>query len=716
MQHTLSTHWHHLAVQEVVEILGTDAEQGLDVLDLANRQARFGPNVLTRKTGHGPVVRFLLQFHQPLVYILLAAALVTALLQEWVDAAVIFGVVLVNAVVGFLQESKAVTAIEALAKSLSSEATVVRGGRRSRMSAVELVPGDVVLLRSGDRVPVDLRLIRTRDLQIDESALTGESVPVEKHTQVLEHSTPLVERRNLAFSSTLVTYGTGTGVVVAIGDATQIGQISEMIASAQVLDTPLTRKIKQFSHVLLVVILALAAVTFTMGALRGQPWFTTFMAAVALAVAAIPEGLPAAVTIILAIGVARMARRRAIIRRLPAVETLGSTTVICSDKTGTLTQNQMTVQEILADKDRYTVSGVGYAPTGAITQADTPLDPATQRALYECLVAGALCNDAALVHSNGQWQVQGDPTEGALLVSAYKGGLDPEEIQKTLPRLDTLPFESQHQYMATLHNAGLDKPRVAYLKGSFESLLPRCLAALDAAGNPRELASIEAAVEEGRGVYDNLLKFIVWTLPTNGGEALVILLAVLLGSALPILPVQLLWINMTTAVCLGMMLAFEPKERHLMERPPRQANAPILSGALVERLVLVSALLCAGAFGLYSWELAHGASVAQAQTVAVTVFVIGELCYLFNCRSLTHSMFGVGVFSNPWLWAGVTMMVLLQLLFVYTPVMNRLFHTVAMGGDAWARIIAVGVLLYTIVGIEKGLRRCLAHSTGRPQK
>jgi cation-transporting ATPase F len=902
MEIILKEHWHHLPAAEVVEILGTDADKGLDVFEVADRQKRFGPNLLTKREGHGPLMRFLLQFHQPLLYILIFASLVTAALQEWVDSAVIFGVVLINAVVGFIQESKAITAIEALAKELSSEASVVRGGEKNRIPSAELVPGDLVLLQSGDKVPADLRLLRTRELRVDESALTGESVPVEKHSHVQDRKTPLADRKNMAYSSALVVYGTGSGVVTAIGDGTQIGQISEMISSAEVLATPLTQKISRFSHVLLFVILSLSGLTFVGGILRGQPWLDTFMAVVALAVGAIPEGLPAAVTIILAIGVGRMAKRRAIIRRLPAVETLGSTTVICSDKTGTLTKNQMTVQEILADSDCYEVSGAGYEPTGAITQRSVPVEISSNEALTECLKAGLLCNDSTIVQSEEQWKVEGDPTEGALIVAAQKAGLALEDTRRAFPRIDAIPFESQHQYMATLHDAGAGKFKVAYVKGSPESLLPKCQFALTASGSVSEInipsiheqlnfmaakglrvlalarkelpeasividhhdiadgltflglqgmldpprpeaaravetcqkagirvkmitgdhavtaasiadqvglyrnddatsrravlsgeeldtfsdrelvdavqatavfarvspehklrlvqalqargevvamtgdgvndapalrranigvamglggtevareaadmvltddnfASIEGAVEEGRGVYDNLMKFIVWTLPTNIGEGLVVMLAILLGVSLPILAVQILWINMTTAVCLGMMLAFEPKEPGIMDRPPRDPKAPILSRALTGRILLVSALLCAGTFGLFEWELSNGATEAQARTVAVAVFVLGELFYLFNCRSMSRSIFGLGLFSNIWIWVGVSIMVLLQVLFTHLPAMNALFHSAAIGVDAWARAVAVGFVIYLVIGIEKLLRRRIA--------
>lgn len=895
METILSKLCHHLPIREVLELLETQPDRGLDTFESWHRQERFGPNVLTQKKEQGPLMRFLLQFHQPLVYILLAATLVTALLQEWVDSAVIFGVVLVNAVIGFLQEAKALEAIAALARTMTSEATVLRAGAKKRVPASELVPGDIVLLQSGDKVPADLRLIRTRELQIDESALTGESIPVEKRTETLDHDTVLADRKNMTYSSTLVTYGTGTGVVTAIGDGTEIGRISELVSSAEVLATPLTRKIAHFSGTLLYVILGMAALTFVVGMLHGESWFDMFMAAVALAVGAIPEGLPAAVTITLAIGVAKMARRHAIIRKLPAVETLGSTTIICSDKTGTLTQNQMTVQQVIAGSQIFGVSGVGYAPQGTFERAGETVDPSKSRALLECLRAGLLCNDSRISRTEDGWRVEGDPTEGALIASATKVGLTLERLSRELPRIDTVPFESQHQYMVTLHDAGPGQARLVYVKGSVESVLPRCTAALNAAAEPVELnvkemkalaeemaatglrvlafarrqlpaatgtithadvaagltflglqgmidptrpeaakavrvcqgagirvkmvtgdhagtaaaiarklgldndsepaaitgkvidqlsdaelidkteqtavfarvvpeqklrlvealqarghvvamtgdgvndapalrradigiamgiagtevakeaadmvladdnfSSIEAAVEEGRGVFDNLIKFITWTLPTNIGEGLVIMAAVLAGATLPILPVQILWINMTTAVLMGLMLAFEPKEPGIMNRSPRDPRTPILSGVLVFRIWLVGVLLLAGAFGLFEWELSKGTSDEVARTVAVNVFVMGELFYLFNCRSLTRSMFVLGVFSNRWLLAGVGIMVVLQILFTYAPAMNRMFQSAPIGLMSWAWIVAVGVVIYGVVGVEKWLQR-----------
>ncbi|MEW8185750.1 MAG: cation-transporting P-type ATPase [Candidatus Thiodiazotropha endolucinida] len=899
MDTLLSRLWHHLPADEVEKLLETSATKGLDIFELEHRHAHFGPNRLTPQKGKGPLELFFLQFHQPLIYILLAAALITFLLQEWVDSGVIFGVVLVNAIVGFIQESKALKAIEALAKSMEGSATVVRAGKKTVVPSSDVVPGDLVLMQSGDKVPADLRLVHSRELQIDESTLTGESVPVQKRTEQLVQETVLADRHNMAYSSTLVTHGTGAGLVVATGDSTEIGHINALISSAEILATPLTRKITQFSGVLLWIILVLAGLTILAGWMHGGSLLETFMAAVALAVGAIPEGLPAAMTIMLAIGVGKMARRNAIIRRMPAVETLGSTTVICSDKTGTLTQNQMTVKEVCAGGGCYEFAGTGYAPEGNISLSDSVIDAKAHGVLIECLRAGLLCNDSRLIHNENKWGIEGDPTEAALVSAALKAGLTVESSEQEYPRIDTLPFESENHYMATLHQTTAEAHGIIYLKGSVESIVSRCQDALDTNGDrtqldtdlidqqveemairglrvlsfarkipsaptssvghadvsegltflglqammdpPRQEAissvntcqqagvrvkmitgdhvvtaasiahqigldgttkdnmddfaisghalteltdqnlvdaagkiavfarvtpeqklrlvealqaqghvvamtgdgvndapalkqadigvamgmggtevakeaadmvltddnfsTIEAAVEEGRAVFDNLVKFITWTLPTNVGEGLVILLAVFLGVALPITPVQILWINMTTAVLLGLMLAFEDKEPGIMTRPPRRPETPVITQELAIRIGVVSLMLVAGAFGLFEWVLSQGQSLEIARTVAMNMFVFGELFYLFNCRSLRYSMFQLGVFSNRWLILGVTVMAGLQILMTYVPTMNLLFGTAPIGLVEWGLILGGGLAIYTVVGTEKWLRR-----------
>jgi len=857
--------WHGMAVEDVAGYFEIDTSRGLSNEDAVRLREQYGSNTLTSKKTQGPVIRFILQFNQPLVIILLAASLVTLLLQEWVESAVIFGVILINAVIGFVQESKAIKAIDALSRAMVSEALVVRDGGRLRIPAQELVPGDIVLIQPGDKVPADMRLFKARELRIDESTLTGESLSVQKTEDVVDEGMELSDRRNMAYSSTLVTHGIGQGIVIATGDHTEIGRINELISSAEIIATPLTIKIEKFSHVLLYAILGLAAVTFLVGFLQGRDWIDMFMASVALAVSAVPEGLPAAITIMLAIGVSTMARRNAIIRKMPAVETLGSTTVICSDKTGTLTQNQMTVTDIYAGGALYEVSGAGYAPEGDITPGNNAPQPVENKALEELLTAGMLCNDSEIKKDGDSYSVEGDPTEGALIVAALKAGLSVEDLKSRLPIIDSLPFESARQYMATLHDQGPGKPRLVYVKGSIESLCVDCsimytsgggidttdpkdthervedmasqglrvlafsrlemppdtdrithedieeglqflglqgmidpprpeaqdavevcqkagilvkMITGDHAGTAAAIArqlglcgeacsthtrevttgrdleeiddhalpeiadstavfarvspeqklrlvealqkrdhvvamtgdgvndapalrqanigvamgitgtdvskeaadmvltddnfsTIKAAVEEGRAVFDNLTKFITWILPTNGGQALVITLAVFLGMELPVLPLQILWVNMTTALLLGLMLAFEPKEPGIMQRMPRDPNQPILGRALVFRIVLVSMLLLAGSFGLFNLQMHWDGNEDLARTLAVNVFIFGQTFYLFNCRSLTRSVWDLGPFSNPWIWIGAGLMTLSQLAFIYAPVFTN---------------------------------------------
>ncbi|MBI4985051.1 MAG: HAD-IC family P-type ATPase, partial [Rhodocyclales bacterium] len=477
--------WHALAAAAAARRSGVDAAVGLDEDEAAARLARYGPNRPTAAAGRGPLLRFLAQLTQPLVLVLIAAGIATAFLGEWVDSSVIFGVVLVNAVAGFVQEGKAEQALAALARAVATEVTVLRAGRQRRIDAAELVPGDVVMLAAGDKVPADLRLFAAKELRVVEAALTGESLPVPKHSAAVPADAPLPERSNMAHAGTSVVAGRGSGLVIATGDHTETGRIGRLIAAAPDLATPLTRKMATFSQQMLVAILLLAGLTFAVGLWRGEAAVDMFMAAVALAVGAIPEGLPAAITITLAIGVGRMAKRHAIVRQLPAVEALGSTTVICSDKTGTLTENAMTVRDILAGGQRHAVTGQGYVPTGHIDGDGA--------ALREVLLAGALCNDAGLHRKDGQWQIAGDPTEAALLVAARKAGLDEATLRQVFPRRDELPFDSARQTMATLHE--VEGRRIAYVKGAIEKLLPACADMLgaDGHGGAIDAAAIEAA-------------------------------------------------------------------------------------------------------------------------------------------------------------------------------------------------------------------------------
>jgi magnesium-transporting ATPase (P-type) len=886
-----SESWHSLAAELVIARIGVDPALGLSDDEAARRLATHGPNRPTVSAGRSALSRLADQIIQPLILVLIGAGAITAFLGEWVDASVIFGVVVVNALIGFFQESKAEAALAALARAVATDVTVLRGGTRRRMDAIGLVPGDIVWLAAGDKIPADLRLLGGRQLRTVEAALTGEAAPVDKHSETLPVDTSLADRRNMAYAGTALVAGSGNGVVIGTGNQTETGRISTLIATAPDLATPLTRKMAEFANLLLWVILGLAALTMLVGWLRGGRLFDLFMAAVALAVGAIPEGLPAAMTITLAIGVSRMAKRRAIIRRLPAVETLGSTTVICSDKTGTLTENAMTVTELWAGGTAVEVAGLGYAPDEKVGAGETAAELQVNAALRETLLAGVLCNDATLRHEAHHWHITGDPTEAALLVVARKAGHDERTLRKLFPRSDELPFDATRQTMATQHSVE-GKP-VLYLKGALERVLPACCHMLDEHGDEvsiapavieavagmmatrglrvlalarrpmavaesltettpasglvflglagmldppraramtavkachaagikvkmitgdhadtaaaiagkigighgklaaitgRELAqmddaalqdaaqdhdifarvepeqklrlvralqargevvamtgdgvndapalksadigiamglagtdvakeaaamvltddnfaTIEAAIEEGRGIYDNLVKFITWTLPTNIGEGLIILAAIVAGVTLPITPLQILWINMTTAVLLGLPLAFEPAEAGIMRRPPRPPAQAILDMVLVERIALVGALMLAGSFGLFMLALENGQSMAAARTIAVNVFVAIEIVYLFNCRSLRKSVFALAPFSNPWVWWGAGAMAVLQAGLTYWVPLNAAFATAPIDATAWLQIAAVAVLAFVIIEGEKFMRR-----------
>lgn len=860
-----------------------DIDKGLSAEEVANRYEKYGWNELTFKPGKPAWLRFLLQFHQPLLYILLLAGAVKAFLGSWTNAGVIWGVTVINAVIGYVQEAKAEGAIASLAKAVTTEATVLRDGQPLRLPSQELVPGDVVLLASGDKVPADMRLLQVRNLQVDESALTGEAVPVEKSIQPLPSDTPLAERKNMAYAGSFITFGQGKGIVVATANATEMGQISQSMERQIPLTTPLTRKFAKFSRILLYAILTLATLTFAVGLGQGESWFHMFEAAIALAVSAIPEGLPAVVTVTLAIGVNRMASRHAIIRKLPAVEALGSATVICSDKTGTLTENQMTVQAIYAGEKHYTVSGGGYSSKGEISLAtndgaaspfedDDDLPPA----LEDCLVAGLLCNDSQLKQEGDDWSVVGDPTEGALITSAAKVGLSQTGLAAKEPRLDAIPFESEYQYMATLNDGEL---RTIYVKGSVEALLQRCsqmanhqgqLIALEAtvigqmvdamaaqglrvlafakkevgahqhsidhedietglvflglqgmidpprpeaiaavhacqaagirvkmitgdhiataqaiahrmgiqthgetkAFEGRELsdmkplqlvqatedasvfarvapaqklqlvealqskgnvvamtgdgvndapalkqadigiamgkggtevaresadmlltddnfASIEAAVEEGRTVYQNLRKAIAFLLPVNGGESMTILLSVLLSRDLPILSIQILWLNMINSITMTVPLSFEAKSPGIMQSPPRNPNEPLITPPLLRRILAVSLFNWILIFGIFEWAEFTTGDIAVARTMAIQALVAARIIYLLSISQLGRSLASClrnrcgSVTNAPFLMIGIVVAIALQILFSQWGLMNVLFETAPLNWTQW---------------------------------
>jgi len=465
--------WHIESAKAVLASLVTTPD-GLPSEEITNRLAKHGPNRLPEARTHGPLVRFFYQFHNVLIYVLMAASAVTAMLGHWVDASVILGVVLINAVIGFIQEGKAEDALRAIRQMLSPNAMVMRDGRKMTIQAEELLPGDIVLLQSGDKVPADLRLFRVKGLQVQEAVLTGESVAVEKITDPVAQESVIGDRRCMAYSGTLITHGQGTGVVVATGAQTEIGRISTLVSEVESVTTPLLRQMAQFGRWLTLAILGIATITFAFGSLvRDYMLAEMFLAAISLAVAAIPEGLPAIMTITLAIGVQRMARRNAIIRRLPAVETLGAVTVICSDKTGTLTRNEMTVRTIATSANLFELGGTGYDPHGAISLANRDVLPEERPLLLEVVRAAVLCNDASLEQNNSEWLVHGDPMEGALLVAGLKACMDIEAETKQYPRTDLIPFESEHRFMATLHHSHAGDAFI-FLKGAPERVLEMC--------------------------------------------------------------------------------------------------------------------------------------------------------------------------------------------------------------------------------------------------
>jgi len=508
--------WHARTKEEALAGLESTL-QGLSGEEAARRLAEHGPNRLPPPKKRGPLARFLAQFHNVLIYVLLAAVAVTAALGHDVDSGVILAVVLANACIGFIQEGKAEAALDAIRNMLSHTAAVLRNGRRREIPAEELVPGDIVFLASGDKVPADLRLIEARSLRVEEAALTGESVAVEKDIAPVAEAAPIGDRRSMAYSGTLVTYGQAKGLVTATGEATEIGRIGRMLAEVEEIATPLLRKMAVFARWLTGAILIAAAALFAFGvAVRGFSAAEMFTAAVGLAVAAIPEGLPAILTVTLAIGVQRMACRRAIVRRLPAVETLGSVTVICSDKTGTLTKNEMAVQRVVTAERVFEVGGAGYAPHGGFGVDGVEVMPQEAPELADIARAALLCNDAVLHERDGDWKLEGDPTEGALLTLALKAGLERHYESESLPRIDAIPFESEHRFMATLHHDHAGHA-FAFVKGAPERLLRMCarqrvagedrpldegywqrqVDALAAAGQ-RVLALAEAPMEQGR--------------------------------------------------------------------------------------------------------------------------------------------------------------------------------------------------------------------------
>jgi len=881
--------WHAVSAEEAMAARNC-VPSGLSDEEASERLVQFGPNRLAPPKVRGPLVRFLAHFNNLLIYVLLGAAALTAALGHWTDTTVILAVAVFNAVIGFVQEGKAERALQAIKQLLSPRAAVLRNGQRKSVPAESLVPGDIVLLESGDKVPADIRLIRVKGLRVQEAAITGESVPVDKSQDPVLTDAPLGDRASMAYAGTLVAAGQGAGVVVETGASMEIGRISDMLTEVQELSTPLLRQMNIFARWLTVAILVMAGLVYAFGVtLRGFAPAEMFMVVVGLAVAAIPEGLPAILTVTLAIGVQRMAARNAIIRRLPAIETLGSVSIICSDKTGTLTRNEMTVRSVATGDHLFEVSGVGYEPRGGFSLDGRETLPEHRPLLLELARAAALCNDSALHDTAGHWIVEGDPMEGALLTAAIKAGLDPAFESQSFPRTDLIPFDADHRFMATLHHSHTGDGFI-YLKGAPERVIEMCacqrggkgdqtidtaywhaiiekmaaqgqrvLAIAAKATDQRELrfadvegdltllgllglidppreeaiaavaechsagirvkmitgdhggtaraiarqiglanyqdvltgadldsmsdealtrrapeidvfartspahklrlvrafqangyviamtgdgvndapalkqanigiamgrngteaakeaaemvlvddnfASIGAAVREGRTVYDNLRKTIIFLLPLNGGESFSIILAVLLGLALPITPLQLLWVNMVSSVALAMALAFEPAESDVMKRPPRSPRESMLSGFLLWRVVFVSTLFFAGIFGMFAWSQASGSTLEEARTYAVNTLVVMEIFYLFSVRYLRAPSFTLkGIRGTRPVLIALLAVVTLQLVFTYAPFMEEFFDTRPVDFIHGAEIIGIGITLFAILELEKWLR------------
>lgn len=875
--------WHLLSVADVRQRLAS-RESGLSAEEAATRLEQAGPNELEFARRPNVLARFARQFQNVLLYVLIGAATITALLGQWVDTGVILGVVLINAVIGFLQEGRAEQALEAISSFLSPRATVLRAGRPTDVDARLVVPGDVVLIAAGDRVPADLRLSYVKNLEVDESILTGESVPVRKSSELAnaapdsddESAIDRSSRANIAFAGTLITRGQARGLVIETGTSTQLGQISHLVSSVEKLTTPLLVKIAAFGRRLAALILLLAMAIGSFGFfIRELPLADMLIAAVSIAVAAIPEGLPPVITITLAIGVQLMARRNAIVRRLPAVETLGEVNVICTDKTGTLTTNEMTVRSVLLDDHTIEVTGVGYRPSGIFLEDGDEIS-AELPALQELLVAAFNCNDAALEFAGADWRVVGDPMEGALLSLAEKGGLD--QAGNPWQRIDAIPFESERRFMAIL-SRDVSGQRAIFVKGAPETILQMCegdpdpswldrasamaeggqrvlglarrrltmseqelrlqdvegklelLGLVGIADPPRgevpgalqqchdagirvlmitgdhastasaicreigltdkgtvvtgaeldsmtadefraaaadvdvfartspehklrlvqslqddgqvvamtgdgvndapalkradigiamgikgseaarqaseivladdNFASIVRAVQQGRGVYDNISKSIIFLLPTSVAEALVIAGAIILGFEPPINPVQILWINMITAVTLGVALAFEPIEPHVMQRRPRAARQRILSGLAIWRTSAVSVLMLGGVLSLFFLEqIEHGTDYAR--TVSVNALVVFEAVYLLSSRRLHGTLFSAdGLTGNRFIYVSILAVLGFQALFTYSWPLNAIFDAVPISLASWVHICLAGLALLCLVELEK---------------
>lgn len=875
--------WHTYSEEEIINYWDTDEKDGLSREEASERLKKYGPNELPEAEIESPFIKFIRHFHDILIYILLVAAVVTGVLGHYIDTIVILLVAVINAVIGYMQENKAEKALQGIRNMLSLEAVAVRDGERQNVAASELVPGDIVLLSAGDKVPADLRLVESSNLASEEAALTGESTSSEKNTSALPEDTVLGDQENMVFSGTAVTSGSAKGIVTAVGEQTEIGKINRSISEVEELKTPLMKQTDRFGKTVAAVILGSSFFIFLFGYfIRDYAVGELLMSIIGLAVAAIPEGLPAIISIILALGVQNMARRKAIVRNLPSVETLGAVTVICSDKTGTLTKNEMTVTSILTKEHRYSVTGTGYEPSGDIRLGDKVADAEKQTDLYDFLTAMTTCNDASLAQQpDGSWVMNGEPTEGCLLTAAEKAGTKIphyESVQK-------IPFDSEYKYMAVL--ADTPEGRRIFVKGApdrlfdmarasdsdfdeqaWEQLMKertsqgeRVLAAgmieADASKDtldhedltqgftllgltgivdpPREEAisavrecasagirvkmitgdhkdtaaaigsqlgigdgvkglegreidemsdeeldkaileydifartspdnklrivkalqdndqiaamtgdgvndapalkradigvamgikgtevakesaqmilvddnfeTIVGAVEEGRRVYANLKKTILYILPTNGGQALLITIAILLGTAMPLSPLQILWVNMVIAVTVSLALAFEPLEEGAMKENPRPAQTPLLTPYYIFRVVFVSILIAGTSFAVYLYMLQSGVQEEMLQSIVLQTIVILQMFHLFNCRNEKGFAFNKNFLKNKVAFIVSAVLIILQMFILYVPFMNTAFDTVPIGLEFWLIPAIMGIFLFLIIEIEKTITR-----------
>lgn len=879
--------WHNLEIEQALQSLQTH-RPGLSDEEASKRLSQYGENRLRSGKKASPLMLFLRQFLSPLIYVLLTAAVVSLATAHYIDAIVITIVLLLNAVIGFIQETRAEKAMEALLKMAAPKSRVRRGGKVKTVTTFEIVPGDIVLLETGDRIPADGRLVDVSNLRVNEAILTGESMPVEKHSHVQQGDIAIADRRNMVYMGTAVSYGRATAVITETAMDTQIGKIASAIQEIKQEKTPLQKSIDRISRYIIILILIILVLLVILGVLKGLSWLDTFLLAVAAAVSAIPEGLPAVVTVVLAVGMQIMAKRNAIIRKLAAVETLGSATVICSDKTGTLTLNEMTVRRIFIDKDMLEVSGDGYEPVGTFSINGKLIDVKNQPDLKLHLSIGLLCNDALLSCEKDFCEIFGDPTEGSLVVAAAKGGLDKEALESEFPRIEEIPFMSEKQYMATLH-PGKEGGSVIYIKGSPEKILQyssyvlvggrklaldesqrqkildannllagsamrviatafknassetkelneedvkeglvfvglfgmedpprpeakqaigqckragikvamitgdnkitavsiakqldmpdgeaitgaelsglsdedlagriekitvfarieplhklRIVNALKAKGHvvamtgdgvndapalksanigiamgitgtdvakeasdmvlaDDNFASVVAAVDEGRAIFNRLRNVVFFLLSTNFGELLALLLSVAFIGQAPLLALQIIWVNLATDSACGIPLGLEPKHGNELLQPPRHPRVGLLYPGLIMRIIFMATLMGFGILLVFNWAQSR-MSLEAARTLAFCTMVVFEWFRSFNARSDEETVFKVGILRNRWLLLTVFIAILMQIVVVYVPFMQVAFGTVPIGIELWGVAVLAGGCMFVIEELRK---------------